>query len=97
MEIKVVMTIKDNKAVVGVQSPGMDPVFTMIEGDLQHVVDRVPVIVTAAQEKWKLAPKNPAIALPSPAAPVAASSKAGSSSAKAKAVPSPQVQPPMFG
>ncbi len=97
MEAKVVITYKDGKAVVGVQSPGSDPYFVMVTGELQQVIEQVPVIVTAAQEKWKTRPKNPTITLPKPAPvkeAVAAASKSG-----AKPVPAagkPQPQPSMF-
>lgn len=97
MEIKIVVNIKETKAVIGVQSPGCDPVFETAEGDLAEILGHTANLVETATERWKTQPKNPAIKLPEPKKEaVTASSKSGSP-AKAKAVPSPQTQPPMFG
>lgn len=94
MEIKVVITCKDAKAIVGVQSPGCDPVFEMVEGDLATVLGQAERIAATAQEKWKTSPKNPTIDLPKPA-PVKEAAAAKSS---AKPVPPAQdtTQPVMF-
>ena len=93
MEIKIVITFKNEKALIGVQSPGADPVFETATGDLTAIIGRVTEVVTAAQAKWAIAPKNPNIDIPAPAAPVKDAAPAKS---VAKPVPANNLQNPMF-
>ena len=65
-EIKVVIILKANRAMVGVQSPDCDPIFTPIEGDLAAVLPQVPALVESANAKWDANPRNPKADLPEP-------------------------------
>jgi hypothetical protein len=89
MEFKLVINWKDGRAVVGASAPDCDPVFGTIEGDIPTVLGGAVNILAAAQERWKTAPKNPAITLPKPAAPAPAPAPSGSKPAgKAASKPS---------
>ena len=46
-EIKVVISLKDGRGFVGIQSPNCDPVFTTLEGDLEAALERVTELVKA--------------------------------------------------
>ena len=94
MEVKIVVNYKDGKAVVGVNSPGCDPVFEMVEGDLLTILSNTATLTARAQEKWKTSPKNPTIDLPKPSAPVEAA--AAKSSAKLVPPATNTTQPVMF-
>ena len=97
MEIKIVITFRNEKALIGVQSPNRDPFFETATGDLQTVIGRVTKVVTAAQAKWATAPKNPNIDIPETAPP----KEAAAAATKARPVPAAksardQIQQPMF-
>lgn len=102
MELKLVVNIKDERAVIGVQSPTRDPYFTTATGDFKTVLAATEEAIAAAKEKWKTAPKNPAITIPQPAAKEApaAKSKDSKKGSGARPLPPPPakntVQPPMF-
>ena len=65
-ELKVVITMKGDRSIVGIQSPECDPVFTPLEGGLDAVLARVPALVKSANEKWDANPKNPKTVRPEP-------------------------------
>ncbi len=65
-ELKVVILLKGNRAMVGVQSPDCDPVFTTLEGDLSAALSQVPALVESANAKWDATPRNPKADLPEP-------------------------------
>ena len=84
-ELKVVIILKANKAMLGVQSPDCDPVYKTMEGDLAAVLQVVPVLVADAKLQWAAAPRYPKADLPKPVAPAtpATTPAAGKSAAKA--------------
>ncbi len=84
-ELKVVIILKANKAMLGVQSPDCDPVYKTMEGDLAAVLQVVPALVTDAKLQWAAAPRYPKADLPKPVAPAtpATTPAAGKSAAKA--------------
>ena len=84
-ELKVVIILKANKAMLGVQSPDCDPVYKTMEGDLASVLQVVPTLVAEAQLKWTAAPRYPKADLPKPVASPATTTSAVSNSAAAKA------------
>ena len=51
-EIKVVISVKDSRGSIGLQSPDCDPIFTTLEGDLEAALARVPELVQQAQDRW---------------------------------------------
>ena len=70
-ELKVVIVLKDDKIMLGVQSPDCDPVYTTLKGTLAAALKRVPKLVDEAKQKWTASPRNPAANLPTPAPPPA--------------------------
>lgn len=63
-EVKVVILVKDERSMVGVQSPDCDPIMTSIEGGLTAALERVPSLVEEAQQKWDADPRYPKAILP---------------------------------
>ena len=91
-ELKVVIILKANKAMLGVQSPDCDPVYKTMEGDLAAVLQVVPTLVADAKLQWAAAPRYPKADLPKPVAPATTTTSAVSKPA-AKAAPA---QPKFF-
>ena len=92
-EFKVVIILKDNKAMLGVQSPDCDPVYKTMEGDLAAVLEVVPALVADARLQWAAAPRYPQADLPKPVAPVTTTTSTANKPAAAKA---PAAQPKFF-
>ena len=93
-ELKVVIILKANKAMLGVQSPDCDPVYKTMEGDLASVLQVVPMLVAEAQLKWAAAPRYPKADLPRPiASPATTPTSASGRPAAGKAAPA---QPKFF-
>jgi len=86
-ELKVVIIMKANKVLLGVQSPDCDPVYKTMEGDLASVLQVVPTLVAEAKLKWTAAPRYPKADLPKPVAPAATTSSTVSKSAAKTAQP----------
>ena len=83
-ELKVVIILKADRAMLGVQSPDCDPVYKTMEGDLSDVLQIVPALVADARLQWTAAPRYPKADLPKPVAPAATTTPtAGKPSAKA--------------
>lgn len=57
--LKIVITLRDGKATVGIQSPGCDPVVSAVTGGLEEVLAQAPALVTRAREQWRVKPKYP--------------------------------------
>ncbi|MBA7542909.1 hypothetical protein ES705_35234 [subsurface metagenome] len=66
-ELKVVIILKDDRVMLGVQSPDCDPVYTTLKGTLAAALKRVPKLVDEAKQKWSTSPRNPNANLPTPA------------------------------
>lgn len=58
-ELKIVITTKENRALVGIQSPDSDPQIHTLEGDLQQALEAVPGFVEEAKQKWAENPRYP--------------------------------------
>ena len=65
-ELKVVILFKSGRAMVGIQSPNCDPVFSTFEGDLDAALSQVPALVESANAQWNAHPRNPKANLPEP-------------------------------
>jgi hypothetical protein len=65
-EIKVVIIMKDDNIMLGVQSPDCDPVYKTMKGDLGAALQQVPGLVAEAKQKWAAAPRYPKANLPEP-------------------------------
>ena len=77
-ELKIVLVLKGTRAMVGIQSPECDPVFTTLEGDLSAALSQVPALVDSAKAKWATNRRNPKAELPEPPAPPPAPSSSRS-------------------
>ena len=68
-KLKVVVSIKGDRATIGVQQPSSDPhIETVDDLGLSGVVGEVPAVIERARAKWKDSPKHPAYARPAPPA-----------------------------
>jgi len=71
-ELKVVIQMKGDRALVGVQGSDTDPVLELVHaGDLDSVLVQIPAVVARARARWTSTPKNPAYQRPEPPVPVA--------------------------
>jgi hypothetical protein len=71
-EVKIVVALKGKTALVGLQKPDCDPVFSRVEGDLAAVLASIPNLVEQARSQWESSPQYPKLATPlvPPPAPV---------------------------
>ncbi|MBA7702862.1 hypothetical protein ES703_111637 [subsurface metagenome] len=65
-ELKVVIVIKADSILMGVQSPNCDPVYKTMKGTLAAAVKQITGLVREAKQKWSTAPKYPKADLPEP-------------------------------
>jgi len=91
-ELKVVIILKGNKAMLGVQSPDCDPVYKTMEGDLASILLVIPALVADAKLQWAAAPRYPKADLPKSVVPATTTTPAARKPA-AKAAPA---QPKFF-
>ena len=85
-EIKVVIVMKDDKIMLGVQSPDCDPEYDTMTGTLDDALGAVPPLIVKAKEKWATNPRNPKAFLPTtpPPPPSTRSTTTGSTQKKAE-------------
>ena len=83
-ELKVVIILKADRAMVGVQSPDCDPVYKTMEGDLAAILQVVPVLVADAKQQWAAAPRYPKADLPKPVVPATTTTSVVNKPASAK-------------
>lgn len=68
-DLKLVVSIRDGKATIGVQRPSSDPhVETADDSNLFTLVGEIPAVIERAKAGWKESPKHPAYERPSPPA-----------------------------
>ncbi len=69
--MKIVITLNGGKGSIGVQDPNCDPVITVVEGDLEAALRRVPGLVGEARRRWESNQRYPKCEhqLPSQAVP----------------------------
>ena len=68
-ELKVVVSIKGGRAVIGVQQPSSDPhIETFEDHDLPALAQEVTAVTERARARWEEAPKYPAYERPAPPA-----------------------------
>ena len=64
-QLKVVVSIKDGRATIGVQRPSSDPYIESFDGrDASELAQEVPAVLERARAKWKDVPKHPAYERP---------------------------------
>ncbi|MFH1031085.1 MAG: hypothetical protein V1767_00740 [Chloroflexota bacterium] len=84
MEFKLVIQVKDTKAIIGISAPDADPIFQTAEGNIPEILGTAAELIETAQEKWKTVKKNPTIDLPKPVTPPAPAAPITSTSSKTK-------------
>ncbi len=68
-ELRVVVSIKGGRAVIGVQQPSSDPhIETFDDDDLPALAQEVVAVTERAKEKWEETLKHPAYVKPDPPA-----------------------------
>ena len=88
-EMKIVIILKADRVMLGVQSPDCDPVYTTMDGSLDMALERIPALVAEAKQKWEAAPRYPKADLPEPPpSATPARRTAATQPAKEKAQPS---------
>ena len=66
-DLKVVVSIKGGRAIIGVQRPSADPHIETFDGhDLSGLAHEVPAVTERARARWEETPKHPAYARPVP-------------------------------
>ena len=66
-ELKVVVSIKGGRAVIGVQQPSSDPhIETFEDHDLPALAQEIPALTERARARWEDNPKHPAYERPAP-------------------------------
>ena len=66
-ELKVVVSIKGGRAVIGVQQPSSDPhIETFEDADLSELAQEVTAVTERARARWGENPKHPAYERPAP-------------------------------
>lgn len=71
-EMKIVITLRENRGAIGIQSPDCDPLFSTFEGSLEQALEMVPGLVAEAQQKWDENPRYPKCEHPLPSQAVPA-------------------------
>ena len=68
-DLKVVVSVKGGRAIVGVQRPSSDPHIETFDGhDLSGLAQETLSVVERARARWEDAPKHPAYVRPAPPA-----------------------------
>ena len=68
-DLKVVVSIKGDRATIGVQQPSSDPHLEIFDDhDLPTLAQEVAAVTERARAKWRETPKHPAYARPAPPA-----------------------------
>ncbi len=68
-DLKVVVSIKGGRAIIGVQRPSADPhVESFDDADLSGLAQEVPAVTERARARWQETPKYPAYTRPAPPA-----------------------------
>ena len=68
-DLKVVVSIKDGRATIGVQQPSSDPhIESFDDPDVSGLTQQVSAVVERARAKWAEEPKHPAHERPAPPA-----------------------------
>ena len=66
-ELKVVLSIRGGRAVIGVQQPSADPhIESFDDTDLFGLADEFPAVVARAKARWEEEPRYPAYVKPAP-------------------------------
>lgn len=94
-ELKVVIAVKDDRVMLGVQAPECDPIYETSQGTLESALKRVPAFVKEAKRKWAKNPRNPEAEMPEPPPESKPALGPASSGSRGKSS-QPKEQPLMF-
>ncbi len=68
-DLKVVVSIKGGRAIIGVQKTSADPYIEIFDdADLATLAQEIPAVTERARAMWEDAPKHPAYERPAPPA-----------------------------
>ena len=68
-DLKVVVSIKNGRATIGVQRPASDPhIESFDDADLSGLTHELPAVIERARARWEDEPKHPAHERPAPPA-----------------------------
>jgi hypothetical protein len=90
---KIVISVKDDEAIIGVKSEDTDPVFFVVKGDMHTILAEVEADVKEAKTRWQTSKLMPKTTAPTPSqttTPVPAPARQSSTPAKP---PAPKLQP----
>ena len=66
-DLKVVVSVKDGRATIGVQQPSSDPHIESLDNrEVSELAQEVPAVLERARARWEGAPKHPAYERPTP-------------------------------
>ena len=83
-ELKVNIIIKGDRIFLGAQATDCDPKMTILQGNLQTALERIPSFIEDVNRQWDSSPHNPRSTIPEPAAPVRTAAPAASKPAATK-------------
>ncbi|GAI45317.1 unnamed protein product [marine sediment metagenome] len=89
-ELKVVIILRDDRIMLGVQSPDCDPVYETLKGTLAAALKRVPKLVEEAKTRWETSKLNPKCTTPLP------SQEQPVTTSRPQKPAAPKAQPSMF-
>lgn len=84
-EVKIVINLKEEKALVGIGSPNCDPCLTTLDGGLEQALARIPELLQQAEQRWSESPLNPKatiVTTPPPSPPAVSTVTSSKSDAK---------------
>jgi len=91
-ELKIVVSLRESRAVVGVQVPDCDPVFCNLEGNLLDVLNVVPQFVEEARTRWETSKLYPKCESPLPSQQQSAATLSQTSTRSMQRTPAQQTQ-----
>jgi len=90
-DLKIVILLKEDRALIGVQAPDCDPIYETVLGtELDEVLASVPNLLKIAKDRWATNPRNPKAEIPPPpprATPAASTTSSKKATATAPAAP----------
>jgi len=89
-ELKIVIILRDDRIMLGVQSPDCDPVYETLKGTLAAALKRVPKLVEEAKTRWETSKLNPKCETPLP------SQEQPVTTSRPQKAAAPSKQPSMF-
>jgi len=95
-ELKLVISLKGDKASVGIRAPECDPAFFSLDGDLKAVLKAVPKLVEEAKTRWEASKLNPKCESPLPSQEKPPAVTRTATTSRVQKPPQPKLQPTMF-